>query len=206
MKEIDKSLTNNNDNDVGRPSTKIFLLNEGKDNDTEETTGSTPRDSHGRFESTTFPSGINLLLTPQVEHDGIYKTQTESPLDTNKTTKKRMGKLILFLERRGDEISRKYDISDKRFLRRRGQIWRIKGDDGSQIETSSALTPTGAVTREGNRVPQHQRPFPGGSTGYQNRNPRPKKFDTHEDNRYKEAGRSHRQQDQNQQRTTPGNP
>ena len=139
-------------------------------------------------------------MTPQVEHDGIYKTQTESPLDTNKTTKKRMGELILFLERRGDEISRKYDISDKRFLRRRGQIWRIKGDDGSQIETSSALTPTGAVTRKGNRAPQHQRPFPGGNTGYQNRALTPKTFDRHEDNRYKETSRSHRQQDQNQQR------
>ena len=143
-------------------------------------------------------------MTPQVEHDGIYKTQTESPLDTNKTTKKRMGKLILFLEQRGDEISQKYDISDKRFLRRRGQIWRIKGDDGSQIETSSALTPTGAVTREGNRVPQHQRPFPGGNTGYQNRALTPKTFDRHEDNRYKEAGRSHRQQDRNQQLQHPG--
>ena len=35
VKEIDKSLTNDNGNDVERPSTKIFLLNEGKDNDTE---------------------------------------------------------------------------------------------------------------------------------------------------------------------------
>ena len=168
-KEIDKSSIDNNDNYVGRPSTKIFLLKEDKDNDTERTTGPTPRDSAGDFESTTFPPGINLLLTPQIKHDEIYKTRTESPLDNNKTTKKRMGKLILFVERRRDEISRKYDISDKRFLRRRGQIWRIKGDDGSQIETSSALTPTGAVTREGNRAPQHQRPFPGGSAGYLNK-------------------------------------
>ena len=200
-KEIDKSSINNNDNDAGRPSTKIFLLKENKDNDTERTTGPTPRDSLGNFESTTFPPGINLLLTPQIEHDQIYKTQTESPLDTNKTTKKRMDKLILFVERRGGEISQKYDISDKRFLRRRGQIWRIKGDEGSPIETSSALTRTGAVTREGNRAPQHQRPFPGGSARYQNR-VRTTKTDKEIDGRYRQQeGRNQHLQHQETQKS-----
>ena len=54
-----------------------------------------------------------------------------------------------------------------KFLRRRGHIWRIKSDnDNDKIETSSALTPTGAVTINKNK---RFKPFPGTHTRYTQR-------------------------------------
>ena len=155
-----------NNKDVGGPSTRIFTLNERRYNDTEGTTGPTPKEFVDDIKKTTFP-GLNLLLTLLPEYHGKYKTQTESPLD-NKTTKKRVGSLNFFnkghqqesrrLEHRGVNL---YD-----FLRQRGHIWRIKSDHSDNtIATASALTPTGAVTIDKD---QRFKPFPGRNTRYHN--------------------------------------
>ena len=177
FQEIGGSLIDNKN--AGGPSTKISVLNQRRDNDIRGT-DPTPRKYVDNIQSTTFP-GLNLLLTPQTENSGIYKTQTESPLD-NKTTRKKTGTLSLLQnernQRKHQNITGRHNTEalNNRFLQRRGVVWQIKGDhSNTQIETSSSLTPTGAVVMEKDRRFK-MRPFPGRNARYyeksSNRHPR----------------------------------
>ena len=118
----------------------------------ETTSGPTRNNVLIKMETTTFPK-LDLILTPSKANTKYYKTQTPSPLDKNKTTKKEPVTIHTFwsrTERRqihnrngnGNSPYRRNRFRNAYKVRPTGQ-WR--GQDrtkNDRIETSSMLAPT----------------------------------------------------------------